>query len=160
MKHVPLHDRITAEPIEEQRVSRGGIAIPDSAMSNKHVAFARVLAVGPGRVNAEGLVVPLQVRPGDVVCYPRKAPALIPTWDDAGVEKTVLMMRENEVVSIVVEMPVFSTLSGPDGRLLSIMPNSRAIPDSAYQNQEEMTIAVKEGWAEPDEIDPLPEMPS
>jgi chaperonin GroES len=160
MKHVPLHDRVTAEPIEEQRISRGGLAIPDTALNNKHVAFARVLEVGPGRVNAEGKVVPLQVKPGDVICFPRKAPALIPTWDADGNEKTVLMMREAEIVSIAVDMPVFSTLSGPDGRLLSIMPNSRAIPDSAYQSQEEMQIAVKEGWSEPDEIDPLPEMPS
>lgn len=160
MKHVPLHDRVIAEPIEEQRISRGGIAFPDAALSNKDVAFGRVIAVGPGRVNAEGKVVPLQVQPGDVICYPRKAPSLIPTWGEDGIEKMVLMMHENHIVSVVVEMPTFSTLAGPDGRLLSIMPNSRAIPDSAYESQEQMQVAVKEGWAEPSEIDPLPEMPS
>lgn len=160
MKHIPLHDRIIAEPVEEQRVSRGGLAIPDSAMNNKHVAFARVISVGPGRMSAEGKMIPLQIKAGDVICYPRKAPALIPTWDAEGIEKAVLMLHEKDIVSIADEMPVFSALTGPDGRLLSIMPNSRAIPDSAYQSQEEMKIAVKEGWAEPNEIDPLPEMPS
>jgi chaperonin GroES len=160
MKHLPLADRITAVPVDEQRITRGGIAIPDTALNNKHVAFARVLAVGPGRINAEGKTVPLQVKAGDIICYPRKAPAMVPTWDEQGNESTVLMLREAEVVSIAVDMPVQTQITGIDGRLLSIMPNSRAIPDTAYQNQEEMQIAVKEGWAESDEIDPLPEMPS
>jgi chaperonin GroES len=160
MKHTPLHDRIILEEIEEQRVTPGGIAIPDAARNNKHVAFARVIAVGTGRHSMDGTVVPLIVKVGDVVCIPRKAPVLIPVWDDDGRERTVMMCREAEVVSIVTDMPVASGLVGMDGRILAMMPNSRAIPDSAYQSQEEMQIAVKEGWAEPDEIDPLPEMPS
>ena len=160
MRHIPLADRITVQPLDEQRISRGGIAIPDTAMANKHVAFGRVLEVGAGRVNAEGKVVPLQVKAGDVVCYPRKAPALIPTWDAEGNESTVLLLREAECVSIAVDMPVATPIVGLDGRLLSIQPNSRAIPDSAYQAQEEFEVAVKAGWAEPDEVDPLPEMPS
>jgi len=160
MRHQPLADRIIATPVSERRRTPGGIFVPDVAQENKHVAFATVDAVGAGRVNAEGKVVPLTVKPGDVICYPRKAPALIPVIDEDGRESTKLLMREAEVVSIVHDLPVVSALTDANGRLLSVMPRSLAIPDSAYQSQEEMRVAVKEGWADPDEIDPLPEMPS
>lgn len=160
MRHIPLADRVIATPCEEQRVLPSGLFVPDAATHNKHVAFATVEAVGAGRINAEGKVVPLTVKVGDVICYPRKAPALIPVIDEDGGERTVLLLREAEIVSIVEGLPHATPIVGLDGRVLAINPRSRAIPDSAYQSQEEMQVAVREGWAEPDEIDPLPEMPS
>lgn len=94
MSFRPLHDRICVEPIEQEEKTSGGIIIPDTAKEKP--MQGRVLAVGPGSKNDEGKVVPLDVKVGDTVVYGR--------WSGTEVsidEKTVLIMRETDVMGIV-----------------------------------------------------------
>lgn len=94
MSFRPLHDRICVEPIEQEEKTSGGIIIPDTAKEKP--MQGRVLAVGPGSKNDEGKVVPLDVKEGDTVVYGR--------WSGTEVsidEKTVLIMRETDVMGIV-----------------------------------------------------------
>ena len=44
----PLHDRIVIKRLEEERVSAGGIVIPDNATEKP--MRGEVLAVGPGKL--------------------------------------------------------------------------------------------------------------
>jgi chaperonin GroES len=65
MKVTPLYDRVLLKRLEEQEVKKGGIIIPDTAKEKPQEA--EVIAVGKGRVNDEGKVVPLEVKKGDKV---------------------------------------------------------------------------------------------
>jgi len=63
----PLHDRILVQRIEEEKVRRSGIIIPDSAKEKPQEG--KVLAVGKGTVNEDGKKIPLDVKAGDRVLF-------------------------------------------------------------------------------------------
>ena len=63
----PLHDRILVQRIEEEKVRRSGIIIPDSAKEKPQEG--KVLAVGKGTVNEDGKKTPLDVKEGDRVLF-------------------------------------------------------------------------------------------
>lgn len=65
----PLADRILVEPLEAEEKSAGGIVIPDTAKEKQQKG--RVIAVGKGRVNEEGKVMPLEVKINDQVLFGR-----------------------------------------------------------------------------------------
>jgi chaperonin GroES len=65
MKFRPLHDRILVKRLDSEAKTKGGIIIPDTAKEKPQEAL--VVAVGPGRVNDEGKVTPLDVKKGVVV---------------------------------------------------------------------------------------------
>jgi chaperonin GroES len=66
MNFNPLFDNIVIEPIEEEKATKEGIILPDSATKPTK---ATVLAVGPGRVNDSGIRIAMSVKIGDVVVY-------------------------------------------------------------------------------------------
>jgi chaperonin GroES len=157
MRYEPLADRVIITPAGENKVSAGGLIIPDVATNQKHVAYGTVLSVGHGRANAEGTLVPLHVKVGDIVCFPRRAPAMIPVIDAEGNEEIVLMLREAEIIAIVHDMPQPSLITDVRGAPLSIMPRSFAKADSSYENEDAIAVAEREGWADINEHQDQPE---
>lgn len=69
MKLQPLHDRVLVEPTEAEEKTESGIYIPDTAKEKQQKG--RIIAVGKGRVNEEGKLVPLEVKVDDQVIYGR-----------------------------------------------------------------------------------------
>ncbi|MCC6594324.1 MAG: co-chaperone GroES, partial [Xanthomonadales bacterium] len=67
MKIRPLHDRVIIKRMEEERVSAGGIVIPDSA-TEKPVR-GEVIAAGNGKILENGGVRPIAVKAGDKVLF-------------------------------------------------------------------------------------------
>ena len=61
----PLGDRVLVEAIEQKDVMKGGIYIPDTAKDKPQEA--KVVAVGPGKRDEQGKLIPMEVKPGDVV---------------------------------------------------------------------------------------------
>jgi len=61
----PLRDRVLVKRVEEAEQRIGGIIIPDTAKEKP--LQARVVAVGSGRVNEDGKVIPPDVKAGDYV---------------------------------------------------------------------------------------------
>lgn len=94
MKMRPLRDRILVERIEEHEQKVGGIIIPDTAKEKPQQG--RVVAVGKGRVNDKGDVLPLDVKEGDAVLFGKYAGTEI-TIDG----KEYLIVREDEVLGIL-----------------------------------------------------------
>jgi chaperonin GroES len=90
----PLHDRILVTRIEEEEQRVGGIIIPDSAKEKPQQG--KVIAVGKGRIEKDGKVTPLDVKPGDVVLFGKYAGQEIKI---DGTEH--LIVREEEVLGIV-----------------------------------------------------------
>lgn len=90
----PLRDRILVERIEEaEQKSTGGIIIPDSAREKPQQG--RVIAVGKGRVNDEGEVFPLDVKPGDAILFGKYSGTEIKIEG-----KEYLIMKEDEVLGV------------------------------------------------------------
>ncbi|WP_419948790.1 co-chaperone GroES [Candidatus Palauibacter sp.] len=67
LKISPMADRIVVEPLEETEEMRGGLYIPDTAKEKPQQGT--VVAVGPGRLNDDGVRIPMEVKTGDRVLY-------------------------------------------------------------------------------------------
>ncbi len=93
-KLTPLHDRILVKRVEEQETVRGGIIIPDTAKEKPQEG--EVISVGKGKVNEDGKVFPLAVKPGDRILFGKYAGTEIRIDDDE-----FLIMREEEVLGIL-----------------------------------------------------------
>jgi chaperonin GroES len=63
----PLADNILLEPLEKEQKTPSGILIPDTAKEKPQEGL--VVAVGPGRTNDAGKLMPLDVKKGDKVLY-------------------------------------------------------------------------------------------
>ena len=67
MKLRPLQDKILLRPSKPEEITKGGIIIPGNAKEKP--TTGEVLAVGTGKVMADGTVQPMDVQPGNVVIY-------------------------------------------------------------------------------------------
>lgn len=94
MKVQPLHDRVLVKRLEPQEVKKGGIIIPDTAKEKP--LEAEVIAVGKGRVNDDGKVIPLEVKKGDKVLIGKYSGTEV-TIDD--VEHVIV--REEEILAVI-----------------------------------------------------------
>ncbi len=95
MKVRPLHDRLIVKRIDEEETTAGGIIIPDTA-KEKPQEEGRVIAVGPGKVNEDGKVTPLDVKKGDRVLFSKYAGTEIQLEGDEH-----LIIREDDVLAVL-----------------------------------------------------------
>jgi chaperonin GroES len=94
MKVRPLHDRILVKRLESEAKTKGGIIIPDTAKEKPQEAL--VVAVGPGRVNEDGKVTPLDVKKGDKVLFGKYSGSEI-TLD----AEEHLIIREDDILAVL-----------------------------------------------------------
>ena len=66
-KLIPLADKLVLRPIVQEEVLSSGIVIPDTAKEKPNQG--EVIAVGPGRRDEDGKLVPMDVAVGDRVLY-------------------------------------------------------------------------------------------
>jgi chaperonin GroES len=90
----PLNDRIVIKGIEEEERSRGGIIIPDAAKEKPQQG--KVIAVGQGRREDGGKLIPLDVKAGDKVLFGKYAGTEIKLDE---VEHVIL--KEDEVLGVI-----------------------------------------------------------
>jgi len=67
MKLVPLEDRVVVKLVEQEDKTQSGIVLPDTAKEKP--SKATVLAVGPGKYDESGKLIPIGVKAGDVVVF-------------------------------------------------------------------------------------------
>ena len=65
----PLADRVLIKPIEEEESTYGNIVVPD--MGKDRPDFGTVLAVGPGRYDNNGNLIPTRLEAGQKVIMPK-----------------------------------------------------------------------------------------
>ncbi|MBU6141691.1 co-chaperone GroES [Patescibacteria group bacterium] len=96
MKLQPLNDRVFLEPVEdEMKTTKSGIIIPDTAEKERPVK-AKVVAVGPGKLNDKGTRVKMAVKVGDLVLFKKYGP------DELEVDgKKYLVGEESDIVAII-----------------------------------------------------------
>ena len=90
----PLHDRILIKRIEEKETVKGGIIIPDTAKEKPQEG--EVVAVGNGKKEKDGKLVPLDVKAGDRILFGKYSGAEI-KMDN----QEYLILREEEVLGIL-----------------------------------------------------------
>jgi chaperonin GroES len=89
----PLNDRIVVQRQEEEKVSSGGILIPDSAKEKP--VRGTVVATGNGKLLDNGKVRSLDVKPGDTVLFGKYAGTEIKV---EGIE--YLILREDDIMGV------------------------------------------------------------
>ncbi len=90
----PLHDRIVVKRIESTENKIGGLYVPDSAKEKPQEG--EVIAVGHGKRNDKGELVPLDVKAGDRILFGKYSGSDIKI---DGVE--YMIMREDEVLGVL-----------------------------------------------------------
>ena len=91
----PLVDRILVEIVKSEKMTPGGLYIPDTAEVSGNFK-AQVLAVGRGARDKKGRLRPLDVKVGDTVLVTEYAgtPAKV-------MERDLRILRESEVLGII-----------------------------------------------------------
>jgi chaperonin GroES len=94
MKSRPLHDRVVIRRIDEVAKTSGGIIIPDTAREKP--SKGEVMAVGPGKRNERGVLVPPDLKTGDHILFGK--------WSGSGVRidgQDLLIMTEAGVMGVI-----------------------------------------------------------
>jgi len=94
MKIRPLHDRVVVRRMEEERMSAGGIVIPDSAKEKP--VQGEIVAVGKGKILENGEVRPLDVKVGDRVLFSKYGGTEVKIDGEE-----LLVMREDDITAVV-----------------------------------------------------------
>ena len=100
MKITPLSDHIFIKSLEEEKTTKSGIVIPDTAEKERPIK-GKVIAVGPGRLNEKGERVPMSVTVGNVVLFKKYGPDEIELTDEAGKKVEYLVAREEDILGII-----------------------------------------------------------
>jgi len=95
MKIKPLADYILLEPIKEEEKTKSGILLPETA-EKERPEQGKVIAVGPGKKNEKGEIVPVSVKPGQKVLFKKYGPDEIKVDD-----KEYLIAKEEDILAII-----------------------------------------------------------
>jgi chaperonin GroES len=98
MKLRPLHDRVIVKRIDSETKTASGIVIPDNAAEKPDQG--EVLAVGPGRKNDDGKLIPLNVAVGDRVLFGKYSGQTVKVEGDE-----LLVMKEDDLFAVIEGAP-------------------------------------------------------
>jgi len=91
----PLGDRVLVKPLEKgEEVKKGGIIIPDTAKEKPQEG--KIIAVGPGKRDDSGKLIPMDVKPGDRILYGKYSGTEIKIDDEE-----FLIMHQDDVLGIL-----------------------------------------------------------
>lgn len=95
MKFKPLSNHVFIEPLDEEKTTKSGIVLPDTAEKEKPIR-GKVLAVGPGKVSERGERAAMSVKVGDIVLFKKYGPDEIEIDD-----KKYLVGDEDDILAII-----------------------------------------------------------
>ena len=91
----PLHDRVLVKRLEsDEEQVRGGIIIPDTAKEKPQEA--KVVAVGPGKIQDDGKRQAMDVKAGDRILIGKYSGSEIKIDDE-----DYVILREDEILAVV-----------------------------------------------------------
>lgn len=91
----PLSNHLFIEPIEEEKITKSGIVIPETAEKEKPVK-GKVIAVGSGKLNDKGERIAMSVKVGDIVLFKKYGP------DEIEIEsKKYLVGDEDDILAVL-----------------------------------------------------------
>jgi chaperonin GroES len=90
----PVLDNVIIHPSDSEKITPGGILIPDAAQEKPKTGL--VLGVGPGRYDENGNRVPMQVKIGDKVLYCKNLGT-----DLTINEVKIIIIREDAILGVI-----------------------------------------------------------
>jgi chaperonin GroES len=91
----PLSNHLFIEPLEEEKTTKSGIVLPETAEKERPMQ-GKVLAIGPGKINDKGGRIPMSVKVGDIVLFKKYGP------DEIELEgKKYLVGDEDDILAII-----------------------------------------------------------
>lgn len=95
MNFKPLSNHVFLEPLAEEKMTKSGIVLPETADKEKPI-MGTVLAIGPGKKNDKGDIQPMSVKVGDKVLFKKYGP------DEIEVDgKKYLVGDEDDILAII-----------------------------------------------------------
>jgi len=94
MKIRPLHDRVIVKRLDNERKTTSGIVIPDTAAEKPDQG--EVVAIGPGKRDDNGKLIPIDVKVGDRVLFGKYAGQTVKVDGDE-----LLVMREEDLMGVI-----------------------------------------------------------
>lgn len=94
IEFIPIRDRLLVKKIEDTMKTKSGLTLSDD--TKERPTKGEVLAVGEGKVNEDGKLLPMIVKKGDHIVYPKYSGHPIKL---EGVE--YLILDENEVLGLL-----------------------------------------------------------
>jgi len=94
MKLRPLQDRVIVERIAEEEMTKGGIIIPDTAKEKPQEG--KIVAVGKGKVNDDGKLLPPSVKAGDKILFGKYSGTEVRLNGN-----DYLIMREEDILGVL-----------------------------------------------------------
>ncbi|MBI2046342.1 MAG: co-chaperone GroES [Parcubacteria group bacterium] len=93
---IPLGDRVLVKPTTPEKTkTQSGIIIPDTVDKEKP-EHGKVIAVGEGKRNDDGVFIPLQVKKGDMVVFSKYGP------DEVKIDgEEYYIIREDSLLAII-----------------------------------------------------------
>ena len=96
MKLNPLHDRVVVKRVNAETKTSSGIFIPDNAQEKPDQGV--IVAVGPGKRNTDGAVIPMSVNVNDKVLFGKFAGQQVKIKGEE-----VLILNEEEIYAVIEE---------------------------------------------------------
>ena len=91
----PLSNHLFIEPIEEEKATKSGIVLPETAEKEKPIK-GKVLAVGLGKLNEKGERLAMSVKINDIVLFKKYGP------DEIEIDgKKYLVGDEDDILAIL-----------------------------------------------------------
>jgi chaperonin GroES len=90
----PLHDRVLVRRTEEEKLSSGGIVIPDTAAEKP--MQGEIVAVGHGKIQENGDIRPLDVKTGDKILFGKYSGTEVKVDGEE-----LLVMREDDIMGVI-----------------------------------------------------------
>ena len=94
MKIRPLHDRVIVKRLDEEKKTASGIVIPDTAAEKPDQG--EVTAVGKGKRNDEGELIPIDLKVGDRVLFGKYSGQTVKVDGEE-----LLVMKEDDLFAVV-----------------------------------------------------------
>ena len=95
MNFKPLSNHVFLEPLEEEKTTKSGIVLPETAEKERPIK-GKVLAVGPGKTKDDGTLQPMAVKVGDTVLFKKYGP------DEIEIEnKKYLVGDEDDILAVI-----------------------------------------------------------
>ena len=94
MKIRPLHDRVIVKRLDQERKTASGIVIPDNVAEKPDQG--EVVAVGPGKKDDNGKLIPVDLKVGDRVLFGKYSGQSVKVEGDE-----LLVMREEDIMGVV-----------------------------------------------------------
>ncbi len=92
----PLSNHLFIEALEEEKTTKSGIVLPETAEKEKPVK-GKIFAAGPGKKNDKGETISMSVKVGDIVLFKKYGP------DEIEIDSKKYLVGDEEDILAILE---------------------------------------------------------